>query len=184
MVLTRAGLPSELSNLKVNNGPFQTLGVWFSSDLNESSKLNYDEPLDKINKILKIWSRRSLSWKGCSMIIKTLMLSQAVHLFATSFTPTEILVQLDKIIFNFLWNKKTVRVKRETIIAPVESGGLKMPDVCLSRDTKNSLHEELTKNSLHEELTCRRCKCLNLFLKDCNFEKVMLDHKLIQQCYE
>ena len=56
IVLTRAGLPSELSNLKINNGPFKTLGVWFSSDLNESSKLNYDERLNKINKILQIWS--------------------------------------------------------------------------------------------------------------------------------
>ena len=48
--LTRAGLPKGLSNLKINKGPFKTLGVWFSSDLNESSKLNYN---DCLNKILK-----------------------------------------------------------------------------------------------------------------------------------
>ena len=128
-VWTRAGLPSELSNLKINKGPFKTLGVWFSSDDNESSKLNYDERLNKINKILQICSQRSLSWKGCIMIIKTLILAKVVHLFATTFTPREFLVQLDKIIINILWNKKPVRVKRETIIAPVESGGLKMPEV-------------------------------------------------------
>ena len=98
MALTTAGLSSELSNFKINNGPFKTLGVWFSSDLNESSKLNYDEH-HKINKILQIWSQRSPSWKGRIMIIKTLILAQVVHLFATTFTQREFLVQLDKIIF-------------------------------------------------------------------------------------
>ena len=60
-VLTRAGLPSELSNLKINKGRYKTLGVWFSSDVNKSSKLNYAERLNKINKILQIRSQRSLS---------------------------------------------------------------------------------------------------------------------------
>ena len=137
--------------------------MWFSSDLNESSKLNYDECLKKINKILQICSQRSLSWKGRIMIIKTLILAQVVHLFMTSFTPREFLVQLDKTIFNFLWNKKPARVKRETIIAPVES-------VCFSRGEKIVF----LKNLLVED-----GKCLNLFLKVCNFGKVILDHKLL-----
>ena len=170
MVLTRAGLPKELSNLKINNGPFKTLGVWFSADLNESSKLNYDERLNKIKKILQIWSQRNLSWKGRIMIIKTLILSQVVHLFATTFTPREFLVQLDKIIFNFLWNKKSVRVKRETIIAPVESGGLKMPEVFA--------FQEAQKIAFMKNLLVEDGKCLNLFLKVCNIKKVMLDRKL------
>ena len=126
--LSRAQLPRKLSNLKINNGPFKTLGVWFSSDLNESSKLNYNERLNKINKILQIWNQRNLSWKGRIMIIKILILAQDVYLFPTTFTPRDFLVQLDKTIFNFLWNKKPARVKRETIIAAVESGGLKMSE--------------------------------------------------------
>ena len=163
MVLTRASFPSELSNLKINKGPFKTSGVWFSLDLNESNKLNYDEHLNKINKILQIWNQRSPSWKGCIMIIKTLILSQVVHLFATTFMPREFLVQLDIIILNFLWNKKPVRVKRETIIAPVESGGLKMPEVFAFQEAQKIA---FTKNLLVED-----AKCLNLFLKVCNFKK-------------
>ena len=176
MMLTRAGLPNELSNLKINKGPFKTLGVWFSLDSNESSKLNYDERLNKINKILQIWSQRSLSWKGRIMIIKTLVLSQVVHLFATTFTPREFLVQLDKILLNFLWNKKPVRVKRETIIAPVESGGLKMPEVFA--------FQEAQKIAFMKNLLVEDGKCLNLFLKVCNFKKVMLDHKLSSSVIE
>ena len=114
-VLKRSDLPSKLSNLKINEGPFKTLGIWFSSDLNESTNLNYNDRLKKIYNILQIWRQRSLSWKGCIMIIKTLILSQVVHLFSTTFTPNYILEQLDKIIFNFLWNHKPPRVKRETV---------------------------------------------------------------------
>ena len=124
--LKRSDLPSELSNLKINEGPFKTLAIWFSSDLSESINLNYNDRLKKICNILQIWRQRSLSWKGRIMIIKTLILSQVVHLFGTTFTPKYILEQLDKTIFNFLWNHKPPRVKRETVIAPIDSGGLKM----------------------------------------------------------
>ena len=67
-------------------------------------------------------------------------------------------MQLDKIILIFLWNKKPVRVKRETIIAPVESGGLKMPEVFA--------FQEAQKNSLDEELTCREWQMLKPLSKN------------------
>ena len=70
------------------------------------------------------------------MIIKTLILSQVVHLFGTTFTPKYILEQLDKIIFNFLLNHKPPRVKRETVIAPIDSGGLKMPEVFVFQEAQ------------------------------------------------
>ena len=135
-VLKRSDLPSELSNLKINEGPFKTLGIWFSSDLSESINLNYNDRLKRIYTILQIWRQRSLSWKGRIMIIKTLILSQVVHLFGTTFTPKYILEQLEKIIFNFLWNHKPPRVKRETVIAPIDSGGLKMLEVFVFQEAQ------------------------------------------------
>ena len=63
------------------------------------------------------------------MIIKTIALSQITHLLSTIYTPTHILQQLDKLIFNFLWHDKPAKIKRETIIAESFDGGLKMPDV-------------------------------------------------------
>ena len=77
-------------------------------------------------------------------------------------------MQLDKIIFNFLWKKKPARVKRETII--VESGGLKLPDVFAFQEAQNIA---FMKNLLIED-----GKCLNIFLKVCNFKKLMFEHKL------
>ena len=38
-------------------------------------------------------------------------------------------MQLDKLIFTFLWRYKPPRIKRDTIIALIEDGGLKMTDI-------------------------------------------------------
>ena len=86
------------------------------------------------------------------MIIKTSILSQVVHLFGTTFTPKYILEQLDKIIFNFLWNHKPPRVKRETVIAPIDSGGLKMPEVFAFQEAQKI---SFMKNLLVEDGKCQ-----------------------------
>ena len=36
----------------------------------------------------------------------------------------------DEILLKFLWDNKPVKVKKSTIIAPTEQGGLNMVDVC------------------------------------------------------
>ena len=37
--------------------------------------------------------------------------------------------KIDKLLFNFLWDNKPPKIKRSTIIAPIEQGGLAMIDV-------------------------------------------------------
>ena len=45
------------------------------------------------------------------------------------YVPYNILLKLDELLFKFLWNNKPPKVKRTTIIAPIEDGGLGMVDV-------------------------------------------------------
>ena len=37
--------------------------------------------------------------------------------------------KIDKQLFKFLWNKKPAKVRRETIVANYDTGGLRMPDI-------------------------------------------------------
>ena len=46
-----------------------------------------------------------------------------------TYTPNHLLKQIDKLLFAFLWNNKTPKIKRESIISNIEDGGLKMPDI-------------------------------------------------------
>ena len=170
MIIKQSDVPKQLAKLRINRSIFKTLGIWFAKDPKRCTELNYDERLKKINCILQIWKQRNLSWKGCIMIIKTLVLSQVTHLFTMTYTPLKFLEQLDKLIFGFLWNNKPPRVKRETIIATVDDGGLRMPDIFAFHSAQKII---TLKNLIVED-----GKCLNLFQSLCGIKKHLLDHKL------
>ena len=50
-------------------------------------------------------------------------------MFNLIYVPNEILDQINKEFFNFLWRNKPPKIKKETIIGQLEDGGLKMIDV-------------------------------------------------------
>ena len=122
-------LPSELKKINLNTGPFKTLGIWFSNNDKEILDMNFYSRIEKIKTLLQIWSGRHLSLKGKITVLKTLVIPQISFLFSVLFVPLYILEDIDKLLLSFLWNKKTPKVKRETIIASIEDGGLKMPDI-------------------------------------------------------
>ena len=115
--------------IKYNTGPFKTLGIWFSNRLKDKIDLNYTQRIEKVKTLLQIWSGRCLSLKGKITILQTLIIPQIAFLFAALYAPTHILEKIDNLLLSFLWNNKRPKVKRETIIAKIEDGGLKMPDI-------------------------------------------------------
>ena len=82
-----------------------------------------------------------------------------------TFTPKSFLEKIDKLIFNFLWQNKPPRIKRETIIASIEDGGLRMPDIYAFHQAQKTV---CLKNLIIED-----GKSLNLFLISCNLKKDM-----------
>ena len=164
-------LPKDLCKLKINKNAFKTLGIWFSSNLEESIELNFEGRLKKIEAILSIWKQRSLSWLGRIMIIKTLLLSQITHLLSMIYTPKSILDKVDNLMFKFLWNDKPPRIKRNTIIARIKDGGLKMPDIY-------SFHEAQKIMWIKRLILNDKGKWQNLFFELTRFDKNLLDHKL------
>ena len=175
MKLDLSSFGKELSNLKVNRSSFRTLGVWFSKNCDESVRLNYEERFQKIETLIQIWGQRNLSWKGRIMIIKTLILSQVTHLFSMIFTPMQFLERLDTLIFKFLWQNKPPRIKRETIIASIKDGGLRMPDIHAFHIAQKVM---CMKNLILED-----GKGLSLFLETSGIRKSMLNHKLNEQYF-
>ena len=43
--------------------------------------------------------------------------------------PIYVLDQINEIFFTFLWRNKATKIKKDTIVTPIELGGLKMVDV-------------------------------------------------------
>lgn len=62
-------------------------------------------------------------------MIKTFALSKFIYLASVIHIPDYIIQQIDKVIFNFLWNGGNGFIKKCTIIGDIDKGGLKMVDV-------------------------------------------------------
>ena len=119
-------VPDSLSKINIKIGPFKTLGIWFSKNPKEMVTLNFNKRIENIKKILFTWNSRTLSLKGRITIIKALVLPQILFLFNLIYVPNEILDQINKEFFNFLWRNKPPKIKKETIIGQLKDGGLKM----------------------------------------------------------
>ena len=104
------------------------MGVWFSQNITEVIDLNFTERIKKMQQLINIWTSRSLSLKGKITIIRSVILPQIQFLFSMVYVPKEILDKVDKILFQFLWNNKPPKIRRNTIIAPISEGGLGMVD--------------------------------------------------------
>ena len=105
------------------------MGIWYSTDTKISTELNLIDRINNMETLLNIWRSRNLSLKGKITIMKTIILPQIQFLFSMIYIPDEILDKIDKLLFNYLWDSKRSKIKRTTIIAKIEDGGLGMIDV-------------------------------------------------------
>jgi hypothetical protein len=112
-------------NWSVSN--FKLLGIDFSLDLSSMPDLNFRKKIIDVSKILKSWQHIKLTLLGKVTVIKTLALPKLIHLL-TSLPNLEqaLFNDLIKHFLNFIWDGKPEKIKRNTLIADFEDGGLKM----------------------------------------------------------
>jgi hypothetical protein len=103
-------------NWSVSN--FKLLGIDFSLDLSSMPDLNFRKEIIDVSKILKSWQHRKLTLLGKVTVIKTLALPKPIYLLTS-------LPNLKQSLFNFIWDGKPEKLKRNTLIADFEDGGLK-----------------------------------------------------------
>ena len=65
---------------------------------------------------------------GGICIVKTLAIDKLVYNTSVLTVPTNFAEKVNYICFKFIWNFKTDKIKRHTIIGPVDKGGLNMVD--------------------------------------------------------
>ena len=114
--------------LQWNYGPIHILGLSICNTEAENIKHNFEPRIKKINTILNIWRQRNLSLKGKITIITSLAASLLIYPCSTLVTPQSIIKEIDKMFYNFLWNGKTNKIAKNTIIRNIDEGGLKMID--------------------------------------------------------
>lgn len=110
-------------------GPVKYLGFSISMSEKVACEVDWENKLEKMQRLLDNWRKRNLTLFGRVMIIKSLALSQVVHLLMFNQVPSSIIIRLNKMFFTFLWNTKVEKVRRCDVVKNCANGGLKMVDV-------------------------------------------------------
>ena len=86
------------------------------------SSQNFQEKLDKIQKVINIWNMRGLSLFGRLTIVKTLLIPKFLYVSSIIQTPMETIKRVERMIFKFLW-KGPDKVTRNSVINSIKNGG-------------------------------------------------------------
>jgi hypothetical protein len=105
-----------------------SLGFFFSYD-SDSVQKNFMDRAKEFKRILDMWLQRDLSLIGKIAILKSLAFSKIIYQCGVLTIPPKYIEYINGLAFKFLWHNKSEKIKRKTIIADYEQGGLRMLDV-------------------------------------------------------
>ena len=116
-------------NIEYIEEPVKCLGIYVGENKKELDYLNWNSKLDKIANILNLWKMRNLTYYGRVVIVKILAASQIVYTATAVRTPNYVIKRLNKLIYQYIWNSKKEKVKRNVCINSISDGGLGMIDL-------------------------------------------------------
>ena len=126
-------------NVKWPKDSVFALGIHFSDSAKVSGKLNFYEKLDVLEKTLNNWKRRKLTLLGKINIVKSMGLSKLIYNASVLPVPKNFSDQVNKVTFNFIWDNKMAKIKKNTIIGGRKNGGLNMIDFTLMNKALKSI---------------------------------------------
>ena len=99
-------VPVELCGMEcidLTKNSVKILGIHFSYNRKIENEENF-KFVKKIENVLKVWRTRNLTVQGKITIFKTLAISKVIHLALVTNVPRVIIVQLNEIQKDFIWN--------------------------------------------------------------------------------
>ena len=149
------------------------LGINISKDAKTTARKNTIQAMEKMKSTLKTWSNRQISMAGKIAIVKSLVTSKLTYVLSTLKSPEPTMVtELNKIIYHFIYNSQTDKIKRSVLIAPYEEGGYKMIDI----DSQNEaikmgwMKRLITTDGTWKKYVVDKCKIDILYLSRCNIK--------------
>ena len=152
------------------------------------NKINFDERLAKLKKVLSILSSRHLTILGRIAIVTNLALAKLVYSCSVLNVPVKFVKEVNRNIFSFIWNFKPDKIRRKTMVGPICKGGLNMVNFV---DVVKSLNIAWV-NHYCKATDGHWCALLNsmlskvggAFLFQCNYELKLLDLKNLPAFYK
>ena len=84
---------------------------------------NFESKVEALLRQLHWWKARDLSLRGKVLIVKALALSKFQYLASLATIPEHIIRQVNSMVYEFIWNGKTDKVKRHLFEQEFKRGG-------------------------------------------------------------
>lgn len=120
--------PAYFCGINFTTRPVRILGIYIGHDVEGCYCENWLKKIQRLKSCIHVWKCRKLSLFGKVNVLKGLALAKFVYCMTVLPVPVEIIKEITKSFHSFLW-KGTDRIKRNTLIAQYEHGGIKMVDV-------------------------------------------------------
>ena len=105
----------------------KTLGIHFSCDQEQVMKQNFQDRLNEVQKMINLGKLRGLSLFGKVKIIKSFLIPKLLYVSSIIETPPEIIKQMEKMIYKFLW-KGPDKVTKLSVINTLQNRGLNLTE--------------------------------------------------------
>ena len=140
-------IPQEYRNIIKDT--VNILGIKVCKNRKEMMRSNYNPIRDRIEDTIKCWSKRKLSLAGKICVIKTMILSKLIYCMTVLPSPsTQYWNDINKMLFKFIANMGSEKLKRNTLIGDYKEGGFWMTDIeCQNKALKCSWMKRLINNS-------------------------------------
>jgi len=119
--------PNKIEGVTCTKDSFKALGIWFCRSERDTDKMNFFDKIRNVQITLNVWLQRQLSLKGKITVLKSLVIPKLMFCCSNMFVPKEFIEEVQKLTFKFLWGYKPAKIKKETVTADIQQGGLKMP---------------------------------------------------------
>ena len=162
-------------NVKWLRCPVKVLGVYISYDEKKNDEHNFMLKLRKLQTKLDMWKARDSTLFGSVMFIKSLGLAQLIYSIFNLNEPDEIIPNVKKRLFNFIWKNKRDKIKRESLYQDLTAGGIRMVnfDVIIKALRLAWIPRLLSTETLNwktiPDRLFKKCGGLNLLLR-CNYD--------------
>ena len=104
------------------------LGIFVGTNMSICDEKNWENKLEKFQKLLDVWKSKNLTLFSKIDFLKTYALFKFTFLATMVEIPDSVTDNVEKAIYRFIWGKKD-KIRRRTLICPFVEGGANMMDI-------------------------------------------------------
>ena len=113
-----------------NHTEANSLGMTFTTNKDLTFQENLESKIKHFESCLKQWQHRKLTLMGKVTVIKNSALPKLIYVLTSLQNPSKQTIKgIKKLMYEFIWDGKPEKIKRDTLTKKYEYGGLKMIDI-------------------------------------------------------